>query len=119
LKDVCFVTRTNDLLKEYESAIEERGLQTYFIRRSESEDRRTPGLRLATMHRVKGLEFDRVIIAGLNDGIMPYESQESYSSDPAVRQDSEVRERALLYVAATRAKKEVLVTSFGKISKFL
>jgi len=33
--------------------------------------------------------------------------------------ESEINERALLYVAATRAKKEVLVTCFGKPSRFL
>ncbi len=33
--------------------------------------------------------------------------------------ESEVHERALLYVSATRAKKEVIVTSFGKASRFL
>jgi len=33
--------------------------------------------------------------------------------------EDETRERCLLYVAATRAKKELLVTSFGKVSRFL
>jgi superfamily I DNA/RNA helicase len=73
---------------------------------------------MATMHRVKGLEFDRVIIAGVNDGIIPFEKY-GRSSDPMVQRDSEVQERALLYVSATRARKEVLVTSFGKPSRFL
>jgi superfamily I DNA/RNA helicase len=71
------------------------------------------------MHRVKGLEFDRVIIAGVNDGIIPYEGTGSDTSDPVVQRESEIHEKALLYVAATRAKKEVIVTSFGKASKFL
>jgi superfamily I DNA/RNA helicase len=78
-----------------------------------------PGLRLATMHRVKGLEFDRVIIAGVNEGLVPYEGAGSDSTDPTVQKEFDVRERALLYVAATRAKKEVVVTSFGKASRFL
>jgi len=45
--------------------------ETYFIKRSVAEDRSIPGLRLATMHRVKGLEFDYIIIAAVNDGIIP------------------------------------------------
>jgi len=85
LNGVCLVARTNELLKQYESALSERGLTTYSIRRSEAEDRRSPGLRLATMHRVKGLEFDRVIIAGVNEGIVPYEGEGSNSSDPVVQ----------------------------------
>lgn len=119
LRGTCLVARTHSLLKQYESDLKQKGIDTYFIRRSEPEDQTTPGLRMATMHRVKGLEFDRVIIAGINDGIVPYEGYGAGSSDSAVRRDSEIQERALLYVAATRAKKEVLVTSFGEMSKFL
>lgn len=119
LKGTCLVARTHSLLKQYESDLKQKGIDTYLIRRSEAEDRTTPGLRMATMHRVKGLEFDRVIIAGVNDGIVPYEGYGAGSSDPGVRRDSEIQERALLYVSATRAKKEVLVTSFGEMSKFL
>jgi superfamily I DNA/RNA helicase len=62
------------------------------------------------MHRVKGLEFDRVIIAGVNDGIVPFEKVETISSDPTVRVESEINERALLYVAATLAKNWSLPT---------
>ncbi|MBI3302344.1 MAG: ATP-dependent helicase [Deltaproteobacteria bacterium] len=119
LSAVCLVARTNDLLKQYESAFGEKGCQTYLVRRSEAEDRNIPGLRLATMHRVKGLEFDRVIIAGVNEGIVPYEGAGSDSADPTVQRELDVRERALLYVAATRAKKEVVVTGFGRASRFL
>ncbi|GAH42439.1 unnamed protein product, partial [marine sediment metagenome] len=41
LNGVCLVARTNELLKQYESALSERGLTTYSIRRSEAEDRRS------------------------------------------------------------------------------
>jgi superfamily I DNA/RNA helicase len=106
LNGVCLTARTNELLKQYEADLGEQGIPTYFIRRSEAEDRKIPGVRLATMHRVKGLEFDRVIIAGVNNGIVPYEKGASSPSDPVLRKESEVHERALLYVAATRAKRE-------------
>lgn len=119
LKNVCLVARTNELLKQYQSSLNEKQIDTYLIRRSEPEDRTVEGLRLATMHRVKGLEFDRIIIAGVNEGIVPFEKTITDSSDPVVKNDYENRERALLYVAATRAKKDVVVTSFGKTSRFL
>ncbi len=118
LRGVCLVARTDSLLRQYESDLKEKGIQVSFIRRSEAEDHNAPGLRMATMHRVKGLEFDRVIIAGVNDGIVPLEGYGG-SSDPGVRRDAETQERALLYVAATRARKDVLVTSFGTPSRFL
>jgi len=117
--EICLVARTRDMLKQYEGALKAAGRQTYFIRRREPEDRRQPGVRLATMHRVKGLEFDRVIIAGVNDKIVPWEGHGDVSGDPVVKKENEDHERSLLYVAATRAKKEVVVTGFGNISRFL
>ena len=119
ISEVCLVARTHDLLKQYEGAFKAKGMETYFIRRSEPEDCRKPGIRLATMHRVKGLEFERVIIAGVNDGIVPLRGEWLETSDSVVQNESEIHERALLYVAATRAKKEVIVTSFGIPSKFI
>ncbi len=119
LKSVCLAARTNNLLSRYKGGLEEKGFETYPVKRAEAEDRNATGVRLATMHRVKGLEFDRVIVAGVNDGVVPLEGFDSKSSDPTVRTDSEIGERALLYVSATRAKKEVVVTSFGKPSRFL
>ena len=119
LTEICLVARTNNLLEQYKSALSEKDFNVYMIRRSEPEDRTAPGIRMATMHRVKGLEFDRLIIAGVNEGIIPFGSFESNSSDSTVRKESEINERALLYVSATRAKKTVLVTSFGKSSRFL
>ena len=119
LNEVCLLARTHDLLKQYEGALKAKGKEIYFVKRSEAEDRRKQGLRLATMHRVKGLEFDRVIIAGVNDGIVPLEGEWTKTSDSVIQNEGETHERALLYVAATRAKKDVVVTSFGKPSQFL
>jgi len=62
---------------------------------------------------------EKITIAGVNDGIVPLRGVQTQTDDAVVRKESEVRERALLYVAATRAKREVLVTSFGKTSGFL
>ena len=118
-REACLVARHNDILKQYESPLSQKGWKTYYIRRSEPEDRSHVGLRLATMHRVKGLEFDRVIIAAVNEGTIFYKGGSSDSADPVIQREAEWQERALLYVAATRARKEVLVTSFGKPSGFL
>ena len=58
---------------------------------------------LATIHSVKGLEFDDVIICGLEDGIMPSSRSES---DPKMLEE----ERRLMYVAITRARKKLYLT---------
>jgi superfamily I DNA/RNA helicase len=119
IKEICLVARTNELIKHYEAALNGLGITTYFIMRNRAEDRKKEGVRLATMHRVKGLEFKRVIVAGVNDGVLPFELNWIRSSDQVIKKDFENQEKALLYVAVTRARKEVLVTSFGKNSRFL
>lgn len=119
LDNVCLVARTNELLDQYEAAIKAVGIADYRIRRSIAEDRRTPGLRLATMHRVKGLEFEHVIVAGVNEGIIPLKVHHSTETVAFEAAETETRERALLYVAVTRAKRGVLITSHGVKSSFL
>ncbi len=76
-------------------------------------------MRVATMHRVKGLEYNRMIIAGLSDELMPWRQQVRFSKDPSVRREAELMERALLYVALTRARKAALITAHGKISEWV
>ena len=118
LNSVCLVARTNELLRQYEGALKAKGIPTYFIKRSQADDRNSKGLRMATMHRVKGLEFDHVIIAGCNDGVIPLQVSKT-SCDPEELEDNDILERALLHVAVTRAKKRVLITSSGTVSGFL
>jgi superfamily I DNA/RNA helicase/mRNA-degrading endonuclease RelE of RelBE toxin-antitoxin system len=119
LDNVCLVARTNEMIDQYEGAIKAAGIAVYRIRRSIAEDRRTPGLRLATMHRVKGLEFEYVIVAGVNERIVPLTVSKSATADAFEAAESETRERALLYVAVTRAKRGVLITSHGTKSPLL
>lgn len=56
---------------------------------------------LMTFHSSKGLEFDAVIVVGLEDGICPHEK---------VEEDGREEERRLLYVAMTRARTQLLLT---------
>lgn len=119
LDTVCLVARTNELIDQFDSSIKAAGIPTYRIRRSVAEDRKLPGLRLATMHRVKGLEFDHVIVAGVNEGVVPLLISGFSEEDDFEVMESENRERSLLYVAVTRAKRSALITCHGKGSRFL
>jgi hypothetical protein len=119
LSRACLVARTNKLVGRYADALKARGLETRRVQRSAPDDPSKPGLRVATMHRVKGLEYDRVIIAGLTDEAMPWRAQVMRSEDKAVRREAELMERALLYVALTRARRAVLVTAVGGVTGWL
>jgi DNA helicase-2/ATP-dependent DNA helicase PcrA len=57
---------------------------------------------LITMHNTKGLEFDRVIITGMEEGLFPRSGDEE--------EDELEEERRLFYVAITRARREVYFT---------
>ncbi|MBI3928463.1 MAG: ATP-binding domain-containing protein, partial [Armatimonadetes bacterium] len=76
------------------------------------------GVRLATMHRMKGLEFQCVLIAGVNRSTFPLRLSVPFPDD-ASREDFERSERCLLYVAATRARDELVVTGYGEPSALL
>lgn len=58
---------------------------------------------LMTLHAAKGLEFDTVILAGLEEGILP--SGRALNSSESIEE-----ERRLLYVGITRAKEHLLIT---------
>ena len=75
-------------------------------------------MRLATMHRVKGLEFPVMILAGVNAKYMPLHVA-GRADDPVAEADHADRERSLLFVAATRARDLLVVTGWGTPSPFL
>lgn len=118
LSDICVVTRTNRLLDIYGQLITDNGITCRKISRKESDDRSRGGVRLATMHRVKGLEFQYVFVVAANDKIIPLQSTIQFS-DSAAQEESITSEKCLLYVAMTRAQKAVYITGYGKLSPFL
>ncbi len=119
LSNNCIVVRTNHLVKQYSSALNQVGIKTRLIRRSEPDNLSQPGVRIATMHRVKGLQFNYVILAGINEDVLPLKSALGSASDNAARNTVINSERFLLHVAATRAKQEVVVSYYGQSSNFL
>nr|WP_232050292.1 UvrD-helicase domain-containing protein [Actinoplanes sp. OR16] len=78
------------------------------------------GVHIGTMHRFKGLEYQRMIIAGVSHGLIPRQMIDQFaSSDPKRYQRERQRDRSLLFVAATRARDELAVFWHGTPSPFL
>ena len=70
------------------------------------------------MHRAKGMEFSRVLIFGAEEGLVPA-SYLLKSVGEAERADAMQRERSLFYVAATRARDELVVMWSGDRTPFI
>ena len=71
-----------------------------------------------TMHRAKGTEFAKVLLFGVSESSIPMGLKE-YDCDAKDHAEAMLRERSLLYVAATRARDELAVTYSGKPSELM
>ncbi len=84
---------------------------------SDEEGRERVGL--MTIHQSKGLEFDCVVVAGLEDQLLPFRSFAGGRSSTDVEE-----ERRLFYVAMTRARERLHITwartrrIYGKTQSF-
>jgi len=76
-------------------------------------------LSISTMHLAKGLEFRAVVVMACDDDVIPLQERiESVGDDADLREVYDT-ERQLLYVACTRARDQLLVTSVSPRSEFL
>ena len=76
---------------------------------------RKSNLILSTMHASKGLEYDRVAVVDAIDGILPSMTLRPGQVPDKDEQKTYEEERRLFYVAATRAKNELLLMSYEKV----
>lgn len=78
------------------------------------------GVRLATMHAMKGLEFRCVTVLGVTASAVPFARELTPASVDALQRESDLlRERCLLFVACTRAREALAVTWSGSASSFV
>ena len=105
--------------KEAESlprALGDRGVTVAFVDRDSAGPPATP--QVMTMHRAKGMEFAKVILFGVGGKNLPrrYQIDTLPEGDQA---EALQRERSLLYVAATRARDELVIIHSGEPSALL
>ena len=75
---------------------------TSWMRATSAEHRSTEGVEVLTFHSAKGREWQCVVVAGAEVGLMPHSS--------AITQDQRDEEIRLAYVALTRASQQLFVT---------
>jgi superfamily I DNA/RNA helicase len=116
--EICIVARTNRIIKQYTDILRNAGVQYFEIKQEKLDDDNFPGIRVATMHRVKGLEFSMVFVASANQGILPLPSaMDNYCK--VVEVEAMTSEKCLLYVAITRAKERAYITGYGELSSLV
>jgi superfamily I DNA/RNA helicase len=113
---IGILVRTNRLRDELARALRQAGIPTETL--SADSELVGNGVQVATMHRAKGMEFARVVVAGVSASLLPF----AWLIENAPEEDRaelEQRERLLLYVACTRARDRLVISWHGKPSPFL
>lgn len=117
--DICIAARTRNALITVRETLTAEGLETHPISRKDAEQGILPGIRIATMHRVKGLEFKVMFLVDVSAERVPLQYRSQASDDITVQREHELAERALLHVAASRAINKLYVSWRGEPSPFL
>jgi len=108
---VAVLVRYSSQRERVVSGLDERGVVVRAVERGTIK----PGQPVVmTMHRAKGTEFSKVLLFGVNQESIPGAAGRNQSDADAL-----LRERSLLYVAATRARDELAVSWSRDASEFL
>ncbi|MER6064098.1 UvrD-helicase domain-containing protein [Streptomyces sp. NPDC001792] len=117
-EQIAIAVPTNQMASEAANTLAQHGIRALEI--GPDGPRGDSGVHIGTMFRFKGLEYQRMIIAGVTDGLVPRASvQQRRTTDPARYRTEMQRARSLLFVAATRARDSLDVFWHGEPSPFL
>ncbi|MEU1259196.1 UvrD-helicase domain-containing protein [Streptomyces chartreusis] len=116
-REIGVAVRFVQLGKDIAGALEQAGVPASVLGTSSAT---ADGVRIGTMHRMKGLEFRCMAIAGVNDGVVPLRSAVTAEEvDAQQHKEDLLSELSLLFVACTRAREALRVSWHGRPSKFL
>jgi len=115
--EIGVFVRSAAQLPRARAAVEAAGLKALGLQ--DSFDTQTGRVSICTMHLAKGLEFRAVVVMACDDEIVPLQERIEAVADDADLEEVYNTERHLLYVACTRARDHLLVTSVDPASEFL
>ncbi len=115
LETIAVLASSNNAAKKVQQGLAQRGVPMALL----TQPRVTGGQPVAmTMHTAKGMEFSRVVLFDVSDGSFP--PPWAYKGVPdGDKPDKDKQFRSLLYVAASRARDELVVAWKGAPSELL
>ena len=117
--EICVVTRTTSQLQKVQTALKSREVTTYQIRGNVFDHTAIEGIRISTIHRIKGLEFSSVAVLGANYESVPLKRLVDRCSDGETREEIILREINAFFVAMTRTKGNLWISGSPTISSLL
>ncbi|GGM47482.1 DNA helicase [Micromonospora sonchi] len=116
--EIAVCARFNTTLSSVQEELAAAGIPAIRVRDQPGTD--VDGVRLATMHAMKGLEFRCVAVVGVTARAVPFAKEVTPADvDPMQHASDLLRERCLLFVASTRAREALHVSWSGQPSPFL
>lgn len=110
------LTRTRPLINRAVNGLADHGIQAVKTKNAELASKEA--VSVMTMHGAKGMEFTHVVLLGITQDVLPFKLAMAGLAE-AEREEALQMERALLYVAASRARDELVITTHGEPSELL
>lgn len=118
MEDICILCHHRDEIERMTAYMDENKVNYYNIQKmQESSEKR--GVRICTIHKIQGLEYKYVFIAGLTEASTSRRLNEVPNASEKEKRRIMQRERNLIYVAITRACRGVFVTCSGTPSPLI
>ncbi len=115
--EIGVFVRSDKELDRARDAVEDAGLPFKVL--DENLETTSGYVSMSTMHLAKGLEFRAVVVMACDDEVIPLQERIEKVVDDSDLEEVYNTERHLLYVACTRARDYLLVTSGDSPSEFL
>jgi len=115
LEEICIAALSLGLTRDLQTAMHQKGMDPYVWKNRGFTGNRN-GVRMCTLHSIKGLEFRVVIVMGVNERNIPSVASVEHpfpTLDKVEKNEYLMQFRSLIYVAITRARQSVLITGYG------
>lgn len=116
--EILVATRVGSKVELIQRQLSEAGLAAMLL--ADDKTGEHDAIHVATLHRLKGLEYRHVALVDVSQGTVPLPGAVTAEANDALQHRADLeRERALLFVGATRARESLSITYHGKPSSFL